>query len=120
MEDNLKKILQEFENLKGQHVIVGYFEIERLIAIGDDGEDYYYLTWNGKSEKLRWNSCVGSIIPLKGYLRDSDYDILISIAKLNHWDYIITNKDVVEIYRLDMLDLKNNDKLLSEPCWELN
>ncbi len=71
MDSNLEKILKEFELLKGQFVIISYSEIERLVAIGDDGEDYYYITFNGRD--FRWSTCVGRVMPLKGYLRDMDY-----------------------------------------------
>ena len=67
MEDNLRIILEEFEKMKGQFIITQMGNIERLIAIGDDSEDWYYITFNGR--ELHWSSCVGRIIPLKGYLR---------------------------------------------------
>ena len=41
MDNNLKLILQEFEELKGQFVI-NHETVERFIAIGTDDDDYYY------------------------------------------------------------------------------
>ena len=80
MDSNLKRILDEFEELKGQFVITESWEIERLIAIGDDEQDYYYVTYDGR--KTKWNTCVGSVIPLKGRLTESEYNKFIRIAKL--------------------------------------
>ena len=83
IKDNLTLIKEEFEQLKGQFVITSSHRIERLVALADDGFDYYYVTYNGR--EYTWNSCVGRIIPLKGHLRDKDYDELVRLAKLNHY-----------------------------------
>ena len=82
----IEKIKQEFEVLKGQFVITegAQHNIERLVAIGQDQHDYYYVTYNGR--KLTWNTCVGRIMPLKGYLRYKDYNLLIDSARLNQFD----------------------------------
>jgi hypothetical protein len=84
MDSNLEKILKEFELLKGQFVIISDSKIERLVAIGDDGNDYYYITFNGRD--FRWSTCVGRVMPLKGYLRNTDYNELVRLANLNHYD----------------------------------
>lgn len=123
MSDNLKIILDEFERLKGQFVITEMNKIERLITIGDDKDDWYYITYDGR--ELNWSSCVGRIMPLKGQLRDQDYDYLIHIAKLNHYDQIDLkmngNKDAflksVEEYTSKYSE---NDTFLTELCWDLN
>jgi len=81
---NLKLILEQFEKLKGQFVITDSWKIERLVGIGDDKEDWYYLTYDGR--KLKWNTCVGRIVPLKGKIDDKDYNEFIRMAKLNHYD----------------------------------
>lgn len=81
---NLKLILEQFEALKGQFVITNCWKVERLVGIGDDGEDWHYLTYDGR--KLKWNSCVGRIVPLKGKIEDRDYNELVRTAKLNHYD----------------------------------
>lgn len=80
-------ILKEFEELKGQFVITQSWKIERLIAIGEDEMDYYYITYNGR--KLSWNTCVGKLIRLKGKLDDKDYNEFERIADLNHYDRLI-------------------------------
>jgi hypothetical protein len=84
MEDNKTLILREFEKLKGQFVITASWEIERLVAVGVDIHDYYWITYNGRT--FTWNTCVGRIMPLKGHLQDRDYDELVRLARLNHYD----------------------------------
>jgi|LakMenEpi03Aug12_release.lakeMendotaPanAssembly.Ray.scaffolds.fasta_scaffold685610_2 hypothetical protein len=122
--DNLTKILEEFNQYKGQLVIIGYSNIERLIAIGDDNSDYYYVTWDGKSDKLNWSTCVGPLIPLKGFLRDKDYETLKSIAILNHWDTMSgIHEDTVIKIKNNLIEywLQNEDhKFITETCWNLN
>lgn len=92
---NLPKIVERFEQLKGQFVITDSRRIERLVGVGDDGEDWYYLTYDGR--KLKWSSCVGRIIPLKGKLDDNDYSELIRLAKLNHYDQFNEIREELEI-----------------------
>lgn len=139
MEDNLIRILKEFEQLKGQFVITQSHRIERLIAIGDDKMDYYYITYDGRD--LVWNTCVGRVIPLKGYLRDEDYNEFIRLAKLNDYDqptiwghnpedYIeqkegdnskpITYKELTEQHKKELTNLELPNMFLTEICWDLN
>lgn len=126
MSSNKEKILTTFEELKGQFVITTSHHIERLVAIGDDGDDYYWVTFNGR--ELVWNTCVGRIMPLKGYLRDEDYLELIRLAKLNHYDQFINRDDAFEVmnketviqYRNKLLELDGDDRLLTNVCWNLN
>lgn len=122
MEDNLKIILEEFEKLKGQFVINDMWNIERLIAIGDDGDDWYYITFDGRN--IHWLSCVGRIMPLKGYLRDKDYNELIRLAKLNHWDQLYINgdkeKDFFNAVDKEISGYSDNHKFMTELCWDLN
>ena len=117
-DNNLKKFLEKFEELKGQFVITDMWKVERFVAIGDDGEDYYYVTFDGKD--LHWSSCVGRIIPLKGYLRNEDYESFIRLAKLNDFDQIfdkITFEEALEKY---IATYDENSKFLTELCWDIN
>ena len=119
MDNNLKLILEEFEQLKGQFVITQSHKIERLIAIGDDEMDYYWVTYDGR--KLTWNTCVGGLIPLKGYLREKDYNNLVLSAKLNHADQEdCTFGFNIEKHKNQLTQLKGNDKFLTEVYWNLN
>lgn len=121
---NLKIILEEFNRLKGQHIMTdAFFKTERLIAIGDDGEDWYYITFDGKN--IHWSSCVGQIMPLKGHLRTEDYDYLIHIAKLNHYDQIdfraSGNKNIfLNAVEEDIAKNYKNDRFLTGLYWDLN
>ena len=127
MDNNLILILQEFEELKGQFVITESWEIERLIAIGDDEQDYYYVTYDGR--KTKWSTCVGSIIPLKDRLTEKEYNKFISRAKLNHLDQVSNwgsreNSDADKFSKQHKQEseqlLGENDKYLTEICWDLN
>jgi hypothetical protein len=125
MEDNKTLILREFEELKGQFVITAGWDIERLVAVGEDDMDYYWITYNGR--KFQWNTCVGRIMPLKGHLRDKDYNELVRLAELNHFDMVtrwgkeITEevKDFVRQHKNELMQLPENHKFLSDLCWDL-
>jgi hypothetical protein len=111
--------------LKGQFVITDSHAIQRLVAIGDDDMDYYYVTYDGR--RLYWNTCVGRIMPLKGYLRDKDYAELVRLAKLNHYDQPSLYgklpeewKEFSNNHKEEMMSLKGDDKFISEVCWDLN
>ena len=121
-EDNKTLILREFEELKGQFVISSSQHIERLVAIGEDDSDYYWVTYDGR--KLKWGSCVGRLMPLKGYLRNKDYDELVRLAKINHYDqptlWGSIGEEAAEKHReFQLLNLGPTDKLLTEVCWEI-
>jgi hypothetical protein len=126
MEDNKKVIIREFEGLKGQFVITACWKIERLVAIGEDEWDYYWITYNGRG--FRWNTCVGRVMPLKGHLLDKDYKELVRIARLNHHDQVTFwgNKDTEEAeqynrqHKQELMQLTENHKFLTDLCWDLN
>ena len=126
MEDNLTLIKGEFEKLKGQFVKTDSWRIERLVAIGEDEWDYYYITYDGR--KLTWNTCVGRIMPLKGYLRDKDYNEFIRLAKLNHYDQATLwgNSEpekyqmMVDSHLAELLALPEDHKFLTPVCLDLN
>jgi hypothetical protein len=126
MTDNKTLILAEFEKLKGQFVINDSWDIERLVAVGEDDMDYYWITYDGR--KLKWNTCVGRVMPLKGYLRDKDYAELVRLAKLNHFDQATVwgNKDPKEAeafnqnHIAELVQLPEDHKFLTHVCLELN
>ena len=128
MDSNLTLILKEFEELKGQFVINNN-KVERFIAIGTDDEDYYYVTYNGRD--LSWNTCVGSIVPLKGKIDDKHYNEFIRMAKINHFDQPNlwipkTDEDKQKmlessiLHKNEISKVSGTDKYLTEICWELN
>ena len=101
---NLPIILEEFKKLKGQFVITSGWRIERLVGIGTDDDDWYYLTYNGR--KLTWNTCVGRLMALKGKLDDRDYNEFVRLAKLNHYDQFeeIREQTIEELYKVNAKD----------------
>lgn len=125
MEDNRTLILREFEELKGQFVITASWEIERLVAVGEDDMDYYWVTYDGR--KLTWNTCVGRLMPLKSHLQTRDYNELVRLANLNHYDQVTrwghANPVEAEQFRREhikeLMKIGENDKFLTDLCWEL-
>jgi len=125
MDTNLQQILEEFEVLKGQFVITASWKIERLIAIGEDDMDYYWITYNGR--KITWNTCVGRVMPLKGHLRGEDYLELCRLARLNHWDQseLFGGKNIEETnnfngeHKKEMTSIEDPNKFLTEIHWEI-
>jgi hypothetical protein len=126
MDSNLRLIFEEFNRLKGQFVITASWKIERLIAIGEDDIDYYYVTYDG--QKLSWNTCVGRLMPLKGQLHERDYNELVRLAKINHYDqpYLWGNKDPDKVsefneqHKKEITTINEPDRFLTEICWDLN
>ena len=129
--DPLIEILKEFEAHKGEMVITDDFEVMKLIAIGGDGWDYYYVCWDGR--KTYWYTCVGAFTVLKGKIDKKRYNSFVYIAKLNwHDSYSIwqTNPKIkqnpkliesVDKVRKKFEKLKGkNDKYLTKVCWEYN
>lgn len=120
---NKEIILNEFESLKGQFVINASWKIERLVAIGSDKYDYYWITYNGR--KFTWSSCVGGLMPLKGHLRDEDYNELVRLAKLNHFDQAEcwANRTDTELniqkHKFECMECGAEDEYLTPICWDL-
>jgi hypothetical protein len=125
MTDNKTLILNEFQQLKGQFVINASWNIERLVAVGEDEWDYYWITYDGR--KLKWNTCVGGLMPLKGHLQDKDYAELVRLAKLNHFDQVTVwgnkNLEEAELFNqnhiAELMQLPENHKFLTKVCLEL-
>ncbi|MDB4378230.1 hypothetical protein N9Z41_00525 [bacterium] len=110
------EILKEFQELKGQFVITASHRIERLVAVGEDDIDYYWITFNGR--EFKWNTCVGRLMPLKGYLRDEDYNELVRLAKLNHYD-LISFKDFTVVFENWKNSLSKDHKFHTDFCFDL-
>lgn len=121
MDSNLVKILERFEQHKGEFVIVGYNKVERFIGIGDDEQDYYYITYDGR--KLKWSTCVGPLFYLKGKIDDKDYNELVRIAKLNEYSEVLNKPEhIVEYnkYITELNTMTGSDKLLTELHLKIN
>lgn len=123
---SLESIKQEFETLKGQFVITNSWQIERLIAISSDDMDYYWVTYNGRN--LTFNTCVGGVIRLKGKIYQKDYEGLVRVAKLNHYDQeTLWGKDLGEPRRVEiqhhkakLIGIEAPNEFLTEVCWDIN
>jgi len=109
---NKDLILKEFDILRGQFVIDQSWNIERLIAIAEDADDYYYCTYNGR--KISFNSCVGRIIPLKGKLDKKDYNYLVDIAKMNDYDFISKKDGNLIEYKNELIKEYSYVKFITE------
>lgn len=128
MSDTKKKILDEFESLKGQFVISCDWKVKRLVGVVEDDMDYYWLFYNGREFSL--DSCLCTIVSLKGRIADKDYNEFVRLAYLNHWDIIDYGKDDYshdfcenhkkEITSNLLRNQENKNYLLTEICWELN
>jgi len=129
MSDNKDRILEEFEGLKGQIVLFMHGNRERLVAVGEDEWDYYWIGYDGS--KLKWHTCLERIVPLKGYIRDEDYNEMVRLASINDSDqpnlWSSTDEKTKESIRnfneqhkKGVLLLAENDRLLTEICWDLN
>ena len=126
--DNKTLILAEFERLKGQFVIVESlsWKVERLVAVGEDDVDYYWITYDGR--RLNWHTCVISPIQLKGRLPDRDYNRLVKNAKMNDYDQITlwSNSDpdkfmeFNEAHKAEISKLREGESLLTPICWYIN
>lgn len=122
--NNINLILNKYSELKGQ-LIISDFQVSRLIGIVEDEEDYYYCLYDGR--KLWLTSCVGGIIPLKGYINNSDYNEMIRLCKLNHYDQptlFNTKEDMsgfIEIHKKTLLmGWDENTRFTAGPDWDLN
>jgi hypothetical protein len=127
MTDNLTIFKGEYEKYKGQHLISGD-KVYRFIGIVDDKEDYYYCLYDGR--QFRLHSCVGRLVPLKGYIEEKHYNEFVRLAKLNHFDQVtlfsVEDKEKMKEFNdnhkkelMDQLHLGKN-VFLTGPCWELN
>jgi hypothetical protein len=120
--NNLEIFTNEFNNLKGQFVICSD-RVYRFIGIADDDDDYYYALYDGREFTL--HSCVGRITPLKGYILQRDYDEMIRLAKLNHYDqpeiygYEKEAEAFNEQHKKEITDWKDTRFILG-PYWDLN
>lgn len=117
--ENLMIIKKEFEEHKGEFVLTQSHKLERFIGLGYDQEDYYWITFDGT--KLTWNTCVGSLIYLKGKIDEKDYNEFVRCAKLNHNDCATWIPDAAkEEFKKELLELKDpKSKYLVEPYMEL-
>ena len=124
----IEQILEQFNQHKGEFVLLNG-KLFRLVAVGDDSDDYYWVVYDGR--KVFWHSCVGSFVVLKNKVDDKDYNEFIRLAKINHFDqedFLIpsteedkeyTRKHSIE-HKQKMEEVNGNDKYLTDFCWTIN
>lgn len=128
MDNNLRRLIDQFEENKGQFVIVDN-KVTRLVCVAEDDMDYYYVTYNGR--KVFWHSAVGRYMPLKGRLDEKDYSELIRLAKINHFDqddfFMPSEEEAKEAqkkfadeHKKEMMKETGDDKYLVSFCWDIN
>ncbi|MCK9417342.1 hypothetical protein M0Q97_11905 [Candidatus Dojkabacteria bacterium] len=128
MENNLKIIKKEFNELKGQHVLINN-TVLRFIAIAEDKYDYLYILWDGKN--IKYHTICEQIIPLKNKIDEQHYDSIIHTSRYNHldsFDFMLPNDEEKEIVkkfalkqRKDVIkSIPDDINVLSEFCWDFN
>jgi len=123
--DNLTIFTNEYNELRGQ-LVISDDKVYRFIGLAEDEQDYYYVLYDGR--KIFLHTCVGSIVPLKGYIREKDYEEMIRIAKLNHYDQATLwashepekAKEFSEQHKKEVTSWKDDTRFIQGPCWDLN
>jgi hypothetical protein len=77
--EELRKELEPYRNT----LVLDYFDVVRLVDVVD-GEDDYYWVYDDTKRGVHWSSCVGGWKPLKGVLKDEDYNELVRVWNLNN------------------------------------
>lgn len=127
MTNTEREIREEFEECKGQIVLM-HGKVARLVAIGDDGHDFYWITFDGHN--VDWTSCLIAFIRLKDRIDDKDYEKLTRECEFNHWDQPLHmfNLDqpmtteqlhLIEKKRKAMMKAGENDRYLAIH-WDIN
>jgi len=128
MDKNKILLLEQFERNKGQFVIM-HDKVLRFVAVAEDDMDYYYVCYDGR--KLVWHSAVGSYTVLKNKIDDKDYNEMIRLAKINHYDqddlWIPRTEEEKAHQKLFASEHKNlmekeegDNRYLVPFCWDLN
>jgi len=76
--NDLRKELEPYKNT----LVLDFFEVVRLVDVVQDEYDFYWVY--DSRDGIKKSSCVTSWKPLKGYLKDSDYDYLVRIWNYNN------------------------------------
>jgi len=78
---NLSELKAELEPFRNT-LVLEYFNVVRLVDVIESKDDYYWVYDGDKG--LILSSCVGGWFPLKGFIRQEDYDRLVRVWNLNH------------------------------------
>lgn len=85
----MDKFIEKYSKLHNHMCVLYDMEIVRLIGVGEDDYDYYYIVQGKGQQEEYWASAVGWLYSLKGMLPEEKYKRL-----ENHWD--INNVPVTE------------------------
>ena len=105
----LELLKKECEELQGQFILTIENKVTRLVGLGTDSEDIYYLLYNGK--ELSWMSAVCGVIPLKKYLPEGYYRRMVQIARRNE-DFVFFEGRQLEEYVESLVRLKGNESFV--------
>ncbi len=122
--NNKDKIIEIYNQLKGQ-LVLSDFTVYRLIGIVEDKDDYYWCLYDGRTIIL--SSCLTRVTPLKGYILNDDYNEMVRICKLNHYDQFIYSNwmkemegFMIETHKQTLLAGWDKDThFISGPDWNL-
>jgi hypothetical protein len=128
MNNNLKLLKDQFEENKGQFVIINN-EVLRFVCIAADDMDYYYVFYDGR--KITWHSAVGSYIVLKNKIDEKDYNELVRLARINHFDqndFFMPSTDEAKLlqknfagdHKIKMMEEVEYNRYLAPFCWDIN
>lgn len=82
MKDNWQILHEKYDQYIGTLVIDYSWKVVLFEGLEDDIEDYYYKLYDWRTGESR-ASCVGMIIPLKGYLPENHYQYILGPWNLN-------------------------------------
>ena len=83
METTLESLKEELKPYKDTLVINHFDKVVRLVDVIDEIEDDFYWVYDSRTG-IEYESCVVGWVPLKGYIRDKDYEKLVRIWNLNN------------------------------------
>jgi hypothetical protein len=78
-----KEFFAEFIKQHTGELMLDYFEVVRFEGVVDEDEDDFYWRVLSTTRGIYRTSCVGKLIPLKGFLPEKDYNSLEAIFNLN-------------------------------------
>lgn len=77
--DSNRKWLEDcFSEYGGQLVLIDSLDckVQRFVAIADNEYDYIYVTYDTYPWQICYHTILDRLIPLKGFLREEDYNVL--------------------------------------------
>lgn len=80
---NLDYLRSKLVNYQNTLVISLLDDIVRLVDVIEQDDDFYWV-YDSRIRGIYYSSCVGSWIPLKGHLKEDDYNRLVYTWNLNN------------------------------------